>query len=228
MGRFSFTVEGVDGVDPDEIARESVTEDPLFEPKVVEILRDYLQPDSSTSLIQATHSLVKLLPEPPEPRGWTNELSSLFVFGILAPFAAEGLEETPIPECAQHWVNVNAFYALLEQLGGGNMEHFCLWTMREAFRTSSPSSLGEAVFSCHIANAAQWIIHSGQALFHIVRFPEKTSDTPGAEQLDLDNWRLWKNGFKEAGKMEHGIKDESKQLAVKAADLMDVLERTML
>ncbi len=133
-----------------------------------------------------------------------------------------------MPECALHWVNVNAFYALLEQLGDGHMEHFCLWTMRDAFRTSSPSSLDEAVFSCYIAAAAQWIIHSGQTLFQIVRFREKTSDTPGAEQLDLNNWRLWKNGFREAGKMEHGIKVESKQLAVNAADLMDVLERTML
>jgi hypothetical protein len=44
----------------------------------VGILRDYLQPDSKSPLTQAAHSLVRLLPDPPEPRGWTNELSTLW------------------------------------------------------------------------------------------------------------------------------------------------------
>jgi hypothetical protein len=45
--------------------------------------------------------------------------------------------------------------------------------------------------------------------------------------MSLDKWRLWKQGFRDAV-TEPGASDECKKVALKAADMMDMLERGML
>jgi hypothetical protein len=82
MPELILLIQGVDDSTDEEIVKESVTKDPFFERKVVNILRDHLQSDSKTSITNAAQSLASLLPEPEEPRGWSDELSGLWALFI--------------------------------------------------------------------------------------------------------------------------------------------------
>lgn len=74
-----------DGVDNGSSSSDAFTKDPLFESKVVGLLRQYLlQAEGGLSLAHTAQSIIALLPDPPEPRGWSEELVVLWELCLTA------------------------------------------------------------------------------------------------------------------------------------------------
>ena len=144
------------------------------------------------------------------------------------------------------YVNYNAFMAHLEARHFQNREsRFVYDAMSWAFlhvgregRFKDPTSsdVDRPRRDTYVLGAAQWILWNGQGLLHraiYCRPPAggKVSDTRyfdiESTAMSLDKWRLWKQGFRDAV-TEPGASDECKKVALKAADMMDMLERGML
>lgn len=94
----------------------------------------------------------------------------------------------------------------------------------------------------YVLAAAQWILLYGQSLFKQVRFAGEVSGedlrrwSPGPKykggaELTLRRWRFWRDRYKaiasssEEDEQRYG--EECKNVATKAAALMDALEKNM-
>lgn len=110
--------------------------------------------------------------------------------------------------------------------------------MRENLEDSHAPELGSDYESACISGAAMWILCAGQRLWReIVQCPQ--TDNPRAEKtwrpgslyqgpaFGLERWRFWEKAFVVAAENTN-ISAECQQLASRAADLMNILERTSL
>ncbi|KAI2780420.1 hypothetical protein F4815DRAFT_470237 [Daldinia loculata] len=77
MDRLTFFFENVDNVPAEQTPADVILTS--FETKVVNVFRRYLQTgdesEDSLSLTSAAQAIIDLLPDPPEPRGWSMELT---------------------------------------------------------------------------------------------------------------------------------------------------------
>ena len=74
MEPLTLFFDGIDNASPAGIARETFTKDPQFEPKIIDIFRQYLRTEGGLCLSDTAKAIIELLPDPPEPRGWSHEL----------------------------------------------------------------------------------------------------------------------------------------------------------
>lgn len=146
-------------------------------------------------------------------------------------------EETPI-----EWVNYHAFLAQLDAVGvwTPGLSSFVVWEMRDAFE-EEPEPQGQ-FHQYHVMAAAQWILWDGQQIFKYMATPLPVSDdevrmwrlgdrfsSSDVAVVSVARWQLWKEGFKaaaaasEEGEGSHECKD----LAGRAATLMDAIEKSM-
>lgn len=145
-------------------------------------------------------------------------------------------DETPL-----EWVNYHAFLAQLEAAGvwTARMPTFAVWEMRDAFETErSGKDDGQGhLHEYHVMAAAQWIIWDGQEIYKYMVNPLPVSDveakmwrlgnccTPSSVPIvSLARWKFWKQGFKAAGAERGEGSYECKDLAGRAAAMMDVIE----
>jgi hypothetical protein len=116
---------------------------------------------------------------------------------------------------------------------------WAIWAQREAHERSLRDE-PDVVREAYVAAAAQWIIWYGQSLFRQVLFTVLPDDLrawnpgplyPGKADLSLQRWHFWRDGFKAVATEQCGEKSASQQecknLAAKAARLMDSLEENM-
>ncbi|RYP68883.1 hypothetical protein DL769_005400 [Monosporascus sp. CRB-8-3] len=86
MEPVTFFFDGIDNasISSDILVKDARRGDPLFESRVVGILRRYFRVEDGLSPTQAAQSIITLLPESPEPRGWLEELTVLWELCITA------------------------------------------------------------------------------------------------------------------------------------------------
>lgn len=148
-------------------------------------------------------------------------------------------EETPL-----EWVNYHAFLAQLEAAGvwTAEMPTFAVWEMRDAFETErggKDEGQGQ-VHQYHVMAAAQSILWDGQEIFKYMANPLPISDVDArvwrlgdgctlssVPVVCLARWQFWKEGFKAAGAEGGEGSREFKDLAGRAAVLMDAIEKSM-
>lgn len=115
------------------------------------------------------------------------------------------------------------------------MPTFAVWEMRDAFETEPQDQFHQY----HVMAAAQWILWDGQEIFKYMANPLPVSDdeariwrlgercsSSSVDVISLARWQLWKEGFKAAAAADDGS-HESKDLAERAAGLMDVIEKSL-
>lgn len=146
-------------------------------------------------------------------------------------------EETPI-----EWVNYHAFVAQLEAAGvwTASLPNFAVWEMRDAFEEQAEAQ-GE-FHQYHVMAAAQWILLDGQEIFKYMANPLPVAEdearmwrlgdrysSSDVAVVSVARWQLWKEGFKAAAGADQGAEgsDECKDLAGRAAALMDAIEKSM-
>jgi hypothetical protein len=77
-------------------------------------------------------------------------------------------------------------------------EIFALWALRDALETTN---VPRPVLSYYVTVAAEWIIHSGRALFACLDFKQLDGDTNngtlywGRTGLSRERWGFWKTRF---------------------------------
>ncbi|KAL2841845.1 hypothetical protein BJY01DRAFT_236210 [Aspergillus pseudoustus] len=148
---------------------------------------------------------------------------------------------TPNDEDVNEWPNLNAFYAHLDARHVfSNHPTFMIWTMRSAFEENpedDPEYFAGMKDQCILA-AAQYILWSGQEQFKRISFigdvnPSTLQDWKpgplyeGDTGFTLDRWRFWKAGFRAAAE-DSGVGAEARDVAGKAAGLMDAFENSLL
>ncbi|KAK7702412.1 hypothetical protein SLS64_009704 [Diaporthe eres] len=154
-------------------------------------------------------------------------------------FQGPEAEQTPL-----EWVNYHAFLARLEAAGvwTAGLPSFAVWEMRDAFEAEQ-SAKGEdqdQLHQYHVMAAAQWILWNGQEIYKYMANPLPVSDvdektwwlgdccTPSSMPVvSLARWQFWKEGFRAAGAERGDGSLECKDLAGRAAALMDVIEKSM-
>jgi hypothetical protein len=144
-----------------------------------------------------------------------------------AAFSPYSQDATPFSERAPCWVNMNTLYANLHSLSGGSLAYFGAWALREAFESTSATYF--AALNCHISAAAQWIICSGQTIFRDILVPPEPDTLPqrgGDQTWTMESWRKWKSSFLNAS-IKVTLYEESRELARRAATIMDALEISM-
>lgn len=113
--------------------------------------------------------------------------------------------------------------------------------MRDAFETDLGANSRALEFhQYHIMAAAQWILWDGQEIFKYMANPLPVSEAdarswrlgdrctlPSVPVVSLARWRLWKEGFRAAGAEGGDGSQECRDLAGRAAALMDAIEKSM-
>lgn len=122
------------------------------------------------------------------------------------------------------------------------MPTFAVWEMRDAFETEQRGGKGQGqLHQCHTMAAAQWILWDGQEIYKYMANPLPVSDDEermwrlgdscalsSLPVVSLARWHFWKEGFKAAAAAKGGEgSHECKDLAGRAAALMDVIEKSM-
>lgn len=124
------------------------------------------------------------------------------------------------------------------------MPTFAVWEMRDAFETErvgkSKGQRQRQLHDYHVMAAAQWMLWDGQEIYKYMANPLPVSDvdektwwlgnccTPSSMLVvSLARWQFWKEGFKAAGAEGGGRSLECKDLAGRAAALMDFIEKSM-
>ena len=117
-----------------------------------------------------------------------------------------------------------------------------IWALRCAFEQPNKQEVNQNLRDIYISGAAQWILWYGQRLFQSLMFPgEVTADQlkswqpgplyKGQSGLSIHRWRFWQSEFlgvasgSDKGEKVHS--EECRNLALRAADIMGVLERSM-
>lgn len=109
--------------------------------------------------------------------------------------------------------------------------------MRDAFEENHDDQPGN-VRDAYILGAAQWILWNGQNLFVQIQYPgdvlaredrgwEARDAYRVTQPLTIDRWHLWRDSFRAVAGEKHDASDECKAVSVKAADMMDALEKNM-
>ena len=144
---------------------------------------------------------------------------------------------------AHCYVNDQAFTAKVydRRIVSANSSR-AIWALRYAFEQPNKQEVYENVKDIYISGAAQWILWYGQRLFQSLMFSgEVTRDQLkswqpgplyiGKPGLSIHRWRFWQNAFlkvasgHDEGEKGHG--EECRSLALRAADIMGALERSM-
>ncbi|KAM7215638.1 hypothetical protein V8F06_008929 [Rhypophila decipiens] len=131
-------------------------------------------------------------------------------------------------------LNLGAFFARLSQSGLINMFSYGIRTIRQLEHEHTDLRFADTVASL----AALWIIFAGQSLYTwVVEAP--LVPEPGKENAlhstgplyngpvyGRERWAFWRDALKAAAERENAS-DESKKLARNAAEVMDVIERSV-
>lgn len=144
-------------------------------------------------------------------------------------------EETPL-----EWVNYHAFQAQLEASGVwmARMPTFAVWEMHDVFEMERAGKIG--LHQYHVMAAAQCILWDGQEIYKYMVNPLPVSDVDermwrlgngctlsSVAVVSLARWQFWKEGFKAVGAEASEASYECKDLAGRAAALMDVIQKSM-
>lgn len=112
-----------------------------------------------------------------------------------------------------------------------------LRTMRRAFEESHEKESTE-IQDAWVMGTAQWILWTGQSLIKlhldpIGRFRHKGTPIQNIDviittkPISLDMWHTWMNEFRKAAESDE-FGEECREVAKRAANLMEVLEKSML
>jgi hypothetical protein len=142
----------------------------------------------------------------------------------------------PDEEDPTTYVNYHAFVANIDQCHiFSSYPHYAIWAMRDAFENEEEIEPG-SIRDAYVLGAAQWILWNGQNLFAQIRYPgdglphdyKKGGPFFSSELvITLPQWRFWRDGFRAVAEEKYEASDECKTVAVKAADMMDALEKNM-
>lgn len=150
----------------------------------------------------------------------------------------------PDPEEPRLYVNFHAFAAnLFERHIWLTTPTWAIWAQRSAHEGRTPSNDRRGVPNdIYVLAAAQWIIWGGQTFFKQLLSPPDVSSedlrnwTPGPlyngkAHFSLHRWHFWRDGYyavASSGKEdEKGYSQECKDVAARAAAIMDALEKNM-
>jgi Protein of unknown function (DUF3632) len=153
----------------------------------------------------------------------------------------------PDPENPLDYVNFHAFAANLFErpIFPTDSPTWAIWAHRDAHEGRAPHEDEEGTLGgIYVLAAAQWILWYGQRFFKHLLFPGEVSPDDlrmwspgplyhGKAHLTLDRWHFWRDGYKavassgKEGDEEKGYSQECKDVAAKAAAMMDALEKNM-
>ncbi|KAI9847730.1 MAG: hypothetical protein M1837_001978 [Sclerophora amabilis] len=148
---------------------------------------------------------------------------------------------TTEPENANAYANFHAFAANIhERRIFRTNPTWAIWAQREAHETAGKEQ--GRYRDGYVLAAAQWILWYGQSLFKQVLFPGEISSRDlqrwkpgplycGKAYLSLQRWHFWRDGFKSVASGEkekvEWVSQECTNVAAKAAEMMDSMERNM-
>jgi len=150
----------------------------------------------------------------------------------------------PDPEKPRNYVNFHAFASnLFERRVIHTSPTWAIWAQRDAFEGREPYRERPGVpDDIYILAAAQWILWYGQSIFKQVLFPGEVSSDhlrkwnpgplyDGKAHFTLHRWHFWRVGYNAVASSEKekkkGYSQECKNVAAKAAAMMDALEKNM-
>lgn len=150
----------------------------------------------------------------------------------------------PDPEKPHNYVNFHAFAAnLFERRIVSTNPTWAIWAQREAHEGRTPYAGNDRIPSdIYILAAAQWILLYGPSFFKHILFQGEVSSenlrhwTPGPlykgkAHLTLHRWHFWRDAYNTVASSEtekgKGYSQECKDVAAKAAAMMDALENNM-
>ena len=150
----------------------------------------------------------------------------------------------PDPEFPMQYANLLAFVANLSDLHIFGIDYtWAIWAQRAAHEEDPEENEHRAIIhDSNVLGAAQHILWAGQGFFKQVLYPGDVSSddlkcwTPGRRYkgnaaLSLDRWHFWKDGFNAVAirenREESKFGQECKTAALKAANMMDALEKSM-
>lgn len=151
----------------------------------------------------------------------------------------------PDSEKPRNYVNFHAFASnLWERRIVHTSPTWAIWAQRGAHEGRNPSIDTPGVpHDIYVLAAAQWILWYGQSLFKQVLFPGEVSSDDlrkwspgplydGKAHLTLHRWHFWRDGYNAVAfsekEKEKGYSQECKNVAAKAAAMMDALEKNMM
>ncbi|KAL1872447.1 hypothetical protein VTK73DRAFT_1525 [Phialemonium thermophilum] len=118
--------------------------------------------------------------------------------------------------------------------------NYAVWAMRDAFEEDRRPGDDEAILrGAYVLGAAQWILWGGARLYQEIILPSYDLDDDlirswrhgplykAAGLLDIHRWLFWKDGFRAAA-VDESLNADCKEVAAKAAEFMDALERSSL
>ncbi|BCS18854.1 DUF3632 domain-containing protein [Aspergillus puulaauensis] len=170
---------------------------------------------------------------------WPDEMGTRHRCSMLCDSLRDSLTG-PNDEIPNEWPNLSAFYARIDACHlFSNHPTFAIWTMREAFeeRPEDDQQYFAGMKDQCVIAAAQHILWDGQELFKKITFMSDVDEDDlrswkpgrlydGDSRYTLQRWQFWKAGFHAAaGDAELG--DEARDVARRAATLMDAFESTM-
>ena len=154
------------------------------------------------------------------------------------------LNAGPEPDTQREYINFHAFAAnLYERRIFRTDPTWAIWMHRDVFESRNPLAHQHGCSrDIYVLVAAQWILWSGQSLFKQLIYPGEISSEmmrwwspgelyDGKPDLSLHRWHFWRDGYNAVASSGNeggtGYGQESKDVATKAAAIMDALEKNM-
>ncbi|KAI9799107.1 MAG: hypothetical protein M1825_004874 [Sarcosagium campestre] len=208
--------------------------------KTLKFLNDYLRSNSAFPLAYTAKSILDVFPENGADSEEGPETAQYIRYRQLGYSLRSGyyMRENP-----RDFVNFHAFAANLVawRIIPVNPT-WAIWAQRDAHEELQDED--HLIRDAHVMAAALWILLSGQRLFQQVQFLGQIDDDdlrswrPGPlysnddddARLTLQRWRFWRDGFSTVASGEKQGKtfsEECRNLALKAADMMDAFEKNM-
>ncbi|KAH8201702.1 hypothetical protein TruAng_004140 [Truncatella angustata] len=161
MELMRFFFEGVD-VSREQVVKEAITQDPLFEVKVTKLFRQYLRVEDPLSLERTAYSIVQLLPE---RKSTSHSSAELATFWDLCVTVAEQIpHDHPFQLKLARLLNYLQYSnktAASAQLGDNEKNNFAivLHPFRETIRDSlDPAfSPGDRAETSNAEHTSRWI-----------------------------------------------------------------------
>ncbi|OJJ46855.1 hypothetical protein ASPZODRAFT_15547 [Penicilliopsis zonata CBS 506.65] len=116
----------------------------------------------------------------------------------------------------EKWVNFNSFAARLLGKNLVKCWKFAVWALQDALDNKAN---GEHLLEERVLVACEWILHAGNALFHML------SKDKHPDGLDRETWAFWKRRFYETYDSDRTAEFGSKALsAARGMELIEVRE----
>ena len=132
-------------------------------------------------------------------------------------------------------VNFHAFAANLESFGVMPTDPtWAIWMQRQVHESPFEKDESQAIHEAYVMAAAQWIIWYGPNLFKqlgaVPKEPGEWASGPlydGKGDFSLHWWHFWRDGYAAMAGNTSGFGEECRNVAGRAAALMDASEKTM-